>query len=94
MMAGLLERTVASPDAIDAVSVVVTNNEATYLLKRPQDFAPEEIPALIRLAEQGDLVDIYRRSRVEICERQAAPSVEPGYNFNINRWSLYALGGT
>lgn len=94
MLAGLLGRTAASPDAINTVSVVVTNDEVTYLLKRPQDFAPEEIPTLVDLAEQGDLLRLYRSSRVEIGEGRAAPPVEPGYNFNINRWSLYAPGGT
>lgn len=94
MLAGLLGRTVASPDALNVVSVFLTNDEATYLLKRPQDFAPEEIPALADLAQRGDLVELYRRSRVKIGEARAAPPVEPGYNFNINRWALYAPGGT
>jgi len=94
MLAGLLGRTAASPDAINDVSVVVTNDEVTYLLKRPQDFAPEEIPGLVDLAERGQLVELYRRSRVKVGEGRAAPPVEPSYNFNINRWALYAAGGT
>ncbi|MCE7980164.1 MAG: hypothetical protein DYG89_03145 [Caldilinea sp. CFX5] len=94
MLAGLLGRTVASPDAINAVSVVVTNDEATYLLKRPQDFAPTEFRELVTLAQQGELTALYRRSRVKIKEGRAAPPVQPGYNFNINRWSLYAPGSS
>ena len=94
MMAGLLGRTAPSPDAINTVSVAVTNDEVTYLLKRPQDFTPEEFPALVELAETDDLVELYRRSRVEIGKGRAAPPVEPGYNFNVNNWSLYARGGT
>jgi len=94
MLAGLAGRTVASADAVNAVSLVITNDQGTYLIKRPQDFSPAEIPELIRLAEQGDLLELYRRSRVKIGEGRAAPPVEPGYNFNINRWSLYARGGT
>jgi hypothetical protein len=94
MLAGLVGRTVASPDAINTVSLVVANDQATYLLKRPQDFTPAEIPDLIRLAEQGDLVELYRRSRVNIAEGRSTPPVEPGYNFNINRWSLYAPGSS
>jgi len=94
MLAGLLGRTVASPDAISTVSVVVTNDEATYLLKRPQDFAPDEIPTLVELARRGELVELYRRSRIKISDGRAAPPVEPGYNFNINSWALYAPGGT
>lgn len=94
MLAGLVGRTVGSADAINTVSLVVTNNRGTYLLKRPQDFSPAEIPELIRLAEIGDLAELYRRSRVRIGEGRAAPPLEPGYNFNINRWSLYAPGST
>ncbi len=94
MLAGLSGRTVASADAVNAVSLVITNDQATYLIKRPQDFSPAEIPELIRLAQQGNLTELYRRSRVKIGEGRAAPPIEPGYNFNINRWSLYAHGGT
>jgi hypothetical protein len=94
MLAGLLGRTVASPDAINTVSVVVTNDEATYLLKRPQDFAPTEFRELVTLAQQGELTELYRRSRIKIKEGRAAPPVQPGYNFTINQWSLYAPGSS
>ncbi len=94
MLAGLISRTVASPDAINTVAVVVTNDQATYLLKRPQDFPPVEVPELLKLAERGDVVGLYRRGRIQIGDGRAAPPVTPGYNFNINRWSLYAAGGT
>ena len=94
MLAGLLGRTVASPDALNTVSVVITNDEATYLLKRPQDFVPTEFRELVALAQQGELIELYRRSRVKIKAGRAAPPVQPGYNFNINQWSLYAAGST
>ncbi len=94
MLAGLLGRTVASPDAMNCISVIVTNDTATYLLKRPQDFAPAEYPALVDLAERSELTELYHRSRVKLKDGRAAPPVIPGYNFNINKWSLYAPGGT
>ena len=94
MLAGLVGRTVGSPDAINTVSLVITNDEATYLLKRPQDFMPAEIHPLIQLAQQGDLTDLYRHSRVKIADGRTAPPVKPGYNFNINKWSLYAPGSS
>jgi hypothetical protein len=94
MLAGLLGRTVASPDAINTVSVFVTNDEATYLLKRPQDFEPREIPTLVEMAGRGELVELYRRSRIKTSDGRAAPPVEPTYNFNLNRWALYAPGST
>ncbi|HKU24844.1 MAG TPA: hypothetical protein VJQ54_05185, partial [Candidatus Sulfotelmatobacter sp.] len=94
MLAGRLGRTVASPDAVNAVSVLVTNDHGTWLLKRPQDFAPSEFVELVRLAKQGALIDLYKRVRVPLSDRRTAPPLDPGYNFSINRWSLYAPGTT
>lgn len=94
IMAGLTGRTVSSPDAIQTVALAVTNDEATYLLKRPQDLAPAEIPELIALAKEGRFAEVYRRSRVRIKEGRTAPSKEPLFNLNCNQWSLYAPGGT
>ena len=37
IMAGLVGRTVASGDGIQAVALAITNDKATYLLKRPKD---------------------------------------------------------
>jgi hypothetical protein len=94
MLAGRLGRTVASPDAVNAVSVLVTNDRGTWLIKRPQDFAPAEFVELVALAKKGALTDLYRRVRVQLSDRRTAPPLEPGYNFSINRWSLYAPGTT
>ena len=43
IMAGLLGRTIPSGDAIQTVALVVMNREATYYLKRPQDFSDARI---------------------------------------------------
>lgn len=94
MLVGRLGRTIASPDAVNAVSVLVTNDSGTWLLKRPQDFAPTEFAELIRLAKEGALTDLYKRVRVQLSDRRTAPPLDPGYNFSINRWSLYAPGTT
>lgn len=94
MLAGLVGRTIASPDSVNTVSLVVTNDEATYLVKRPYDFAPAERAELIALAWRGEFSELYRRSRVKILDGRAAPPVVPGENFNINKWSLYAKGGS
>lgn len=94
MLMGLVGRTISSADAINSVSLVVTNDNGSWWLRRPQDFSPAELAELIELAQAGDVVEWYRRSRVQIGEGRAAPPVEPGYNFNINKWSLYAAGGS
>jgi hypothetical protein len=94
IMAGLLGRTVSSGDAIQAVSVVVTNDQATYLLKRPQEFGLADIPELIELGMQGEFTELYRRGRIKIKDGRAAPPSEPMFNLNVNRWSVPAPGST
>ena len=94
ILAGLLGRTVGSGDAIQSVAVFVTNTEATYLLKRPRDFAPAELAELARLAEAGEFVELYRRSRVRIREGRTSAPLEAPFNLGVNRWSLYDPAGT
>jgi len=94
MLVGRLGRTVASPDAVNAVAVLVTNDRGTWLLKRPQDFAAPEFLELVRLARNGALTDLYKRGRVQLSDSRTAPPVDPGHNFSINRWSLYSPGTT
>jgi hypothetical protein len=93
-MAGLLGRTIGSGDAVQSVAVVVTNAEATYLLKRPRDCAPAEIAELVRLAEAGEYVELYRRSRVPLRAGRTTAPLEPPFNLDVNRWSLYDPAGT
>src|SRR6266567_6890108 len=52
IMAGLVGRSIASGDGIQTVALVVTNDQATYLLKRPRDFEPAEIRELIELGRK------------------------------------------
>ncbi len=94
MLVGRLGRTVASPDAVNAVSVLVTNDSGTWLLKRPQDFAPSEFLELVGLARKGAFTDLYKRTRIQLSATRTAPPLDPGHNFSINRWSLYAPGTT
>ena len=94
MLVGRLGRTVASPDAVNAVAVLVTNDRGTWLLKRPQDFAAPEFLELVRLARNGALTDLYKRARVQLSDSRTAPPLDPSHNFSINRWSLYSPGTT
>jgi hypothetical protein len=94
MLSGLAARTIASPDSIDAVSMIVINDEATYFIKRPQNLTDSERDELVTLAQAGDLLGIYQRLRVRIADGRVQIPVVPGVNFNINKWSLYAQGST
>ena len=94
IMAGLIGRTAASGDGIQTVSIAVINDDATYLLKRPQEFEPAEITELIELGKKSAFTDLYRRSRIKIKEGRAAPPRDPLFNINANRWSAHAPGST
>lgn len=94
ILSGLAGRTVPSGDAIQTVSVFVTSEKATYLLKRPRDFDPGELPELAELAGKGAFTELYRRSRVEVKPGRAAPPLRRLYNLAVNDWSLYDPAST
>jgi hypothetical protein len=92
IVARSIGRTIASGDAIQTVSLIVTNDEAAYLIRRAQDFTPLEIPDLLELARQREFAEFYRRARVKIKDSRAAAPTAPPNNVNVNRWSLHAPG--
>jgi hypothetical protein len=94
ILAGLAGRTVPSGDAIQTTSLIVMNRKATYFIKRPQDFPPEAISELTGLAKQENYLELYKRSRVKIRDGRSNPPLEPFFNINCNRWSLYDPSAT
>ena len=92
IMAGLLARTIASGDGLQTVSLVVTNDQATYLIRKPRELPAGDIPALIDLGRRGEFTELYRRSRVKIKDVRSAPPTEPLFNINANKWSAHAPG--
>jgi hypothetical protein len=92
IVARSMGRTIASGDAIQTVGMVLTNDEATYLIKRPQDLTSAEISHLLGLARQKSFVEIYRRMRTRIRDGRTAPPLAPLFNINVNRWSMYRPG--
>jgi hypothetical protein len=94
IMGGLVGRTVASGDGLQTVALVVTNDEATYLVRRPRELPQAAIPELIDMAEKGAFTEMYRRLRVKIKDGRAASRGEPLFNINANRWSAHGPGTT
>jgi hypothetical protein len=94
IMNGLVGRAVGSGDGIQAVALFVINDQGAWLVKRPRDFTTTALTELIDLARDGAFTEIYRRSRVQVKSGRAAPPLEPVFNLNCNRWSLYAPGTT
>ena len=92
IMAGLVGRTIASGDGLQTVSLVVTNDEATYLIRKPRELPAGEIPNLIELGKRGEFSELYRRCRVKIKDGRAKIPSEPLFNINANRWSAHAPG--
>ncbi len=91
-MAGLVARTIASGDGLQTVALVVTNDQATYLMKRPREMPSADIAELIELGRKGAFLEIYRRCRVNIKDGRTVTPSEPLFNINANRWSAHAPG--
>ncbi len=92
IMSGFVARAVASGDGMQTVSLVVTNDEGTHLVRKPRELPAAEIPELIELGRRGEFQEVYRRSRVKIKNSRATVSSEPLFNINANRWSANAAG--
>jgi hypothetical protein len=92
IMAGLVARTIASGDGLQTVALVVINDQASYLIRRPRELTAQEIQSLIDLGNQGAFTDLYRKCRVKIKEGRAATPTDPLFNINANRWSAHARG--
>jgi len=94
MLAGMTGRVVASADSLDTVALFVLNDAGTWYLRRPDNLPAADRPQVVSLYEAGRFSEAYERLRVRLSPRRASIPVEPGLNFNINRWSMGAAGTT
>lgn len=94
VIAALTGRTGASADAVHSTALFVINDEATYLLKRPQDFTIDEIAALARLAADRDYGRCYELMRIKTAEGRTAIAKEVPLTFPFNKWSTNLPGTT
>src|SRR6185503_14846854 len=92
IMAGLVARTVASGDGLQTVALIVTNDQATYLIRPPRGLPAGDIQDLIEMGRRGAFTELYRRCRVKIRDGRAKTPSEPIFNINANRWSVHARG--
>lgn len=94
IMSGLVGRTIASGDGIQTVSLIVINDDGAWLVRRPQELAVQDLPGLIQLARDGALTELYRRTRVRICDKRPRTPIKPLFNISANSWSAHAPGST
>jgi hypothetical protein len=92
IMAGLVARTIASGDGLQTVALVIINDEATYLIRRPRELPAAQIPELIEMGRRNAFTELYRRLRVKIKDGRAATPTSPLFNINANSWSAHAPG--
>ncbi|MFN8499019.1 MAG: hypothetical protein U0641_14310 [Anaerolineae bacterium] len=94
IMVRFVGRTVASPDAVQTVTLCVINDDGAWLLKRPQDYTPAEIGEIVEAARAGRLVEVYEKARVRLTDHRVdvprhLPFVPP-----FNKWSANVAGST
>src|SRR5437762_10068681 len=58
IMAGLVARTIASGDGLQTVALVITNDEGTWLIRRPREMPAHDIEQLIALGHQGQFTEL------------------------------------
>lgn len=94
IMVNFIGRTVASADAIHGVAEFITNDQGTWLLKRPQDYLRTEIPSLIDLSQNRQFVELYERSRVKIAQVRIDLPRRLPYLMPFNAWAANVPGTT
>ncbi|HEX6710706.1 MAG TPA: hypothetical protein VF068_10295 [Rubrobacter sp.] len=94
IMINLVGRTVASGDAVHAVTLFVINDEGAWMLKRPQNYPRSEIPDLVRAAREHRLLELYERGRVRIADGRPEVPRELPFVMPFNKWSANVPGTT
>ena len=94
IMINFVGRTVASGDAVHAVTLFVINEEGAWMLKRPQDYPRAEVADLARAAREYRLAELYERSRVRIADGRPDVPRELPFVMPFNKWSANLPGTT
>src|SRR5438132_6283944 len=80
IMGGLVARTIASGDGLQTVSLIITNDQGTWLIRRPRELPPADIPELIESGRNGKFTDFYQRCRVKLQNGRASIPTDPLFN--------------
>src|SRR5262249_55079416 len=94
IMIRFIGRTVASGHALHYVTVLVVNDDGAWMLKRPQDFPPGDLPGLIDAARQHRFAELYEKSRVRLADRRVDVPRQKPFVPPFNRWSANVPGST
>lgn len=94
IMTHFVGRTVPSGDAMHDVTLFLTNDEGTWMLKRPQDYPREEIAGLSRAAREHKLMELYEKARTRVSDGRLDVPRELPFVPPFNKWSANMPGTT
>src|SRR5450755_2395869 len=94
IMKQFVGRTAPSADALHTVTVFVTNDDGTWMLRRPQDFPRADVAGLVEIARQRRWLDLYERSRIRIKDSRSDVPRELPFLPPFNQWSANVSGST
>ena len=94
IMKQFVGRTAPSADALHTVTVFVTNDDGTWMLRRPQDFPRADVAGLVEAARQRRWLDLYERSRIRIKDSRSDVPRELPFLPPFNQWSANVSGST
>ncbi len=70
IMMSMVGRTQSSADAVATATLFILRDDGTYAMRRPQDFAPDEYEALVRLGREQRFTEMYERSRIAVADHR------------------------
>ena len=87
ILAQLVGRTAPSGDALHSVVVFIMNDQATYVLRRPQDLCDEEVKQCIELVRKNEFVEAYRLLRIKVRDGRTTVSDQLPITLPFNNWA-------
>ena len=94
VMITMLGRTFPSADGAATAALFINRDDATFAMRRPQDFKPEEIEELAEMARARRFTDLYRRSRIQLADHRSEIPRELPFTPPFNKWSTNLPGST
>ena len=94
MMTRFWGRTIPSADGLHTVSLLVTNDEGCWYVRRPQNFPVAELPEIIEMGRQRQWTELYEQTRVQIADKRVdVPRAVP-FHPSFNLWDCNEPGTT
>lgn len=94
IMTHFIGRTVPSGDAMHDCTLFVINDDGVWLLKRPQDYARDEIPSLLGDAREHRFETLYDKGRVPIANARIDVPRQLPFVPPFNKWMANVRGTT